>query len=131
MRVVLALVVAAGCSKHIPNEPPWGDAASATSIQLACESHGTTFPPQEKKCVAATDCYVANHMINCCGTMVAIGLNAADTQGEFPYLEGKCEAAYPACGCASLPTAAEDGRTSADGTIMVECTSGLCATYVP
>ena len=103
--------------------------ASPTSVQVACESGGTTFPFLEKGCVAATDCFVAEHMHNCCGTQIAVGLNKS-AQAAFTQAEAACSMAYPGCGCAQFPTTAEDGRSETDGTIQVRCDSGLCTTFV-
>jgi hypothetical protein len=126
--LLLAMVVTAGCS-HSHSVPPDVDAPPG-SVDLVCESHGTTFPSLDKACVAATDCFIAQHMISCCGTMKAIGFNVA-SQAAFTAAETKCAAAYPGCGCAAGPTMAEDGRTSADGTIAVRCANQVCSTYVP
>lgn len=122
----LAFLLILGCSHHtepVVDAPPG-------SIDLACESHGTTFPPLIKSCVAATDCFVASHMMDCCGTFEAIGLNVA-SQAAFTSAEAKCAAAYPGCGCAARPTMAEDGRSEDMGPISVRCDNNLCRTFVP
>jgi hypothetical protein len=126
MRALLLAVVAVGCSKAPVDQAD----ASPSSVELACESHGTTFPSLEKACSLASDCFIAQHMVSCCGTMFAVGLSTK-AMAAFTDAETKCEAAYPGCGCAAGPTKAEDGRTSADGTISVRCDTGLCQTYVP
>ncbi|HEY5925868.1 MAG TPA: hypothetical protein VIV11_29475 [Kofleriaceae bacterium] len=131
MRGLLVLAFSLGCSNHAGqgDDGPPSD-ASATSVQLACESNGTTFPPLEKACSAATDCFVARHTKNCCGTQNAIGLNKS-AEAAFMQAETVCDAAYPGCGCAQFPTEAEDGRTEDLGMIEVRCDAGLCTTYVP
>src|SRR5512138_1713743 len=123
MRPLLVLVVlATSCTSHGSNPD-----ASPTSEQLACESKGTTFPSLEKACLVASDCFVAQHMISCCGTRIAVGFNVA-SEPAFTSAETTCAMAYPGCGCASGPTKAEDGRTTIDGTITVRCDTGLCRT---
>jgi len=131
MRIVLAALFAIGCSHHAVggDDGPTAD-ASSTSIELACESGGATFPALEKACSAASDCFVARHTKNCCGTQTAIGLNVSATVA-FMTAESSCDAAYPGCGCAQFPTQAEDGRTEDMGAIHVRCDSGLCTTFVP
>jgi hypothetical protein len=122
---LLTLLVA--CSSH-----PTGSSIDAPAgyVELACESHGTTFPALDKSCVAASDCFVADHMVSCCGTLTALGFNVA-SKSAFTTAESRCAAAYPGCGCATGPTTAEDGRSTLDGTISVRCDTGVCATYVP
>ncbi|HTN26585.1 MAG TPA: hypothetical protein VL180_02265 [Burkholderiales bacterium] len=95
-----------------------------------CESHGTTFPLLEKSCSVTSDCFIALHMVSCCGTQTAIGL-ATTSESEFTAAENKCEMAYPGCGCAEGPTTAEDSRNETMGTIQVECRAGACTTFVP
>ena len=97
---------------------------------LTCESGGATFPLLDKSCSVASDCFVAVHQINCCGTQTAIGLNAS-SQSAFSSAETQCSGAYPGCGCAQFPTTAEDGRSEDMGAIQVDCRSGQCFTFVP
>jgi hypothetical protein len=104
--------------------------AGPGEIALACESGGTTFPLLDKSCGAPTDCFVAVHMINCCGTQTAIGLNVS-SQMAFTAAEASCAAAYPGCGCAQFPTTAEDGRSELLGPIQVDCRASRCVTFVP
>ena len=124
--IVLAILVAAACGSDPDTR---ADAADGT-FQLACESGATTFPDLDKTCSVPGDCFVAIHMINCCGTSVAIGLNVS-SQSEFGAAEIACGDAYPACGCAQFPTRAEDGRTEDMGTIQVDCRDHRCFSYIP
>jgi hypothetical protein len=132
MRTALAALFAIGCSNHAGSGDDVGPPADAStsSIELACESGGATFPPLEKACSVAADCFIALHTKNCCGTQVAIGLNQT-SYVAFTTAEGSCDAAYPGCGCAQFPTTAEDGRTEDLGTIQVRCDLGLCTTFIP
>jgi hypothetical protein len=129
---VVVSVLTINCGHTSPGDHP-ADASSdgaPGSVQIACESHGTTFPLLEKSCQLAADCFIALHEVSCCGTEVAIGLNKG-AQAAFTPAEMTCEAAYPGCGCASMPIMAEDGRTEAMGTIAVRCDTNQCRTYVP
>jgi hypothetical protein len=123
LALLLATCVTIGCSVDQADRSP-------TSVALACESDGTTFPALEKACVEATDCFIADHLVSCCGTLIAVGLNTT-SQSAFTAAETTCADAYPGCECAEEPTAAEDGRTNLDGAIAVRCDAGLCRTFVP
>jgi hypothetical protein len=127
MRALAFVFILLGCS-HRSSEPT--PDAPPGSVEITCESHGTTFPLLVKSCAAATDCFVANHMVDCCGTFTAIGLNVA-SQAAFTTAETACANAYPGCGCAARPTMAEDGRTEDMGPISVRCDNNLCRTFVP
>lgn len=125
--IALALVaVLAACDSDSDTDAD----ASSGAFQLVCESGGTTFPTLDKACSAPSDCFIAAHMMNCCGTRVAIGLNVS-SQSAFTAAETACSNAYPACGCAELPMQAEDGRREDMGTIQVDCRDQRCFTYVP
>ena len=89
------------------------------------------FPTFDKTCAMATDCVTALHMVNCCGTLTAIGINATE-KSAFDAAEATCEMQYPACGCAQFPTTTEDGKMSMDDMqIQVGCTNGQCLTFLP
>lgn len=84
----------------------------------------------DRSCARASDCVVAQHMVDCCGTMTAFGLNAKDEQ-RFKLAERKCAATFPACGCAPGPTQIDDGSEAFVGTgIEVACHQGTCTTYL-
>ncbi len=124
LAILLGLTACASHGSSPPDAPPGAD------FELTCESDATEFPLLDKRCVAPSDCAIAQHMVSCCGTMIAIGL-ANTSIAAFDSAETACAAGYPGCGCASLPTAAEDGRTEVDGTIEVTCDAGSCTTFVP
>ena len=118
--------------------PPTGcdyeGASCATCGTLVCDVMCTgttsTFPDFDRSCTDASECAVVEHQINCCGTMRALGIRA-DQQSAFDAAEASCRGMYPGCGCAALPTEADDGTTS-DGTstARAECVSGQCtSTY--
>lgn len=96
---------------------------------VMCTGATATFPTFDKTCKAGADCAVASHQINCCGTHVATGI-AAGEEAAFAIAEQTCESQYPACGCAQLPTTADDGKSEQDGTIVVKCDAGTCKTSV-
>ena len=127
------LMVLGGCgSSSSPGGADAGvqpDGAAGADYQLTCESGATTFPPLDKSCTQASDCAVVTHTISCCGSQIAIGL-ASGSVGAFNTAEATCDAGYPGCGCAALPTKAEDGHDNTDGVIAVRCEQHRCMTYV-
>jgi hypothetical protein len=97
---------------------------------VMCTGATPSFPSFAKNCASVTDCFIALHQINCCGSMKALGLNQAEKE-RFATDEKLCESQYPGCGCAAAPTVAEDGQfESAGKTIVVECQASQCTTLV-
>src|SRR6185437_6765118 len=83
----------------------------------------------DRSCTTATDCFAAEHQTNCCGQREFVGMNTA---GQAPYqsLEAKCDAMYPACGCAEGAPTTDDGSTiQFNETPGVACVQGVCTTY--
>ena len=71
------------------------------------------------------------HTIDCCGTEVAWGIRTSAV-AAFEEAEAVCDAQYPQCDCAPMPTLAEDGQTVMDASqLAVACTMGACMTCVP
>jgi len=97
---------------------------------VMCTGATPTFPTFDKSCTLASDCFIAIHQINCCGSMKALGLNQAE-QARFAADEKICQGQYPGCGCAAAPTVAEDGQSESAGKmIVVECQARQCTTLV-
>jgi hypothetical protein len=85
----------------------------------------------QNACASDDDCALVFHQVNCCGTYVAWGILGADAPA-FAHAETICEGTYPACGCASQPTLAQDGNEgSGFETFSVRCVQGSCRSYVP
>jgi hypothetical protein len=54
----------------------------------------------------------------------------ASAQAQYQTLESKCEAAYPACGCAEgQPTTDDGSKIQFSATPGVACGQGVCTTY--
>ena len=100
-----------------------GGSAGATACQaIAALDHS---------CTADADCVAVKHVANCCGTARVIGLRGTEA-AKFQQLEPTCDGSYPACGCATAPTATDDGSIIKDGTSAgVTCLQGTCTTFVP
>jgi hypothetical protein len=100
--------------------------------ELSCD-RGAAFPAQlpfDRACGRSEDCFVANHMIDCCGTIRAIGMNKAE-QTRFTTAERQCAATFPLCGCSTDYTITDRGSVSAMATIEVTCDHGTCSTFGP
>jgi hypothetical protein len=88
------------------------------------------FPTFDKSCSGVAECAIAIHTTDCCGNSVALGINVAETEA-FAAAEAICDMQYPACGCPSGPTMAEDGQPVLDPMgLAVDCLEGLCTTFV-
>jgi hypothetical protein len=83
----------------------------------------------DRSCTTATDCFAAEHQTNCCGQREFIGMGTS-AQAQFQSLETKCEATYPACGCAEgQPTTDDGSKIQFSATPGVACVQGTCTTY--
>jgi len=87
-----------------------------------------------RTCTVDSECAVAIHQTNCCGSTAALGLVHAEV-GLFDLLEPLCDATYPSCGCPAGPTTTDSGETTFDASsIHVTCVHaagiGTCRTWV-
>lgn len=138
--LVLGLGVLVGCGSDVEGGGQGGSggssgsgtaSTSSGSGAVQCTGAMAMFPSFDKTCGAVTDCVTALHMVNCCGTLVALGIRASETNA-FAEAEATCEMQYPGCGCAQSPTTTEDGKTSMDDSkIQVDCKNGQCMTFLP
>ncbi|MBM4342155.1 MAG: hypothetical protein FJ100_02125 [Deltaproteobacteria bacterium] len=113
-------------------DAPTADAAApdaAPPPKVQCTGAEFAFPTFSKACGADSDCFVAQHQVNCCGSLIALGLATTD-KAAFEAAEKICGDQYPPCGCAGQPTLAEDGYSAGVNPIAVKCASGKCMTYV-
>lgn len=84
--------------------------------------------PFERTCATSADCELRFHMIDCCGTLAAVGIYEGDA-AAFDMVEAMCQ---PVCDCVAKPTVADDGKTSDNAAaFQVSCVSGICKTSVP
>lgn len=105
--------------------------AGAPDTGVVCGgSREGSFPAFASACSVASDCVLAVHQTDCCGNTHALGIRA-DQQAAFTLAEQQCDRMYPGCGCPAGPTVADDGMSARPpATIAVQCTSGMCTTYV-
>ena len=98
---------------------------------IVCGGEDPQFPEFDRTCMLDRDCTVVFHQTDCCGTLVAWGLNGAAGK-PFNEAEAECAAQYPACDCVPMPTTADDGKSTEDPTqIMVTCMGSVCSSFVP
>jgi hypothetical protein len=107
-----------------------GTDAAAGDLALTCSAGESSFPVFSRSCSDVTDCAIANHQIDCCGSTIATGIAATDLN-SFEASEASCAALFPACGCASQPPILDDGSSAINfDTIDVACSlEGFCATF--
>ena len=105
--------------------------SAALADDVQCFVTDTVFPSFDMSCQADTDCVVAVHQFNCCGSEHALGINASEL-ARFTDDEAICEGEYAPCGCAGFAIEADDGqRTYEVADIGVACSSdGACTTFV-
>lgn len=110
-----------------------GSATDASSVDAgrdgfpgACTPDGG-FPSFQKGCGTADNCIIKLHQIDCCGSIIAIGLNHSEFT-PFDQTEQAWEAACPRCKCPAQPTVAEDGKSGLNADIKVKCDNGVCRT---
>ncbi len=106
-----------------------GDAGETYTI--TCSTG--TYSPLDKTCQVDSDCFIAMHLISCCGLREAIGLNVS-SKSAFDTEESSCDINRPMCNIiCSSGTPAEDGHTVSPEhpTIDVHCDQGICLTYIP
>jgi hypothetical protein len=92
--------------------------------QPDCEAD---FDALDKSCASASDCRLVQHQIDCCGTILIMGLASAAEPG-FAAIEQYCAAQFPPCGCASRGMMLEDGSLIDFGSkdAVAECVDGRC-----
>lgn len=92
----------------------------------ACTPDGG-FPNFQKGCGTTANCIVKLHQVDCCGSMIAIGLNHGEF-AAFDSAELSWESACPKCKCPAKPTVAEDGKSGLNADVKVSCDNGVCRT---
>ena len=143
--VVTALSVCVGCSSGGPlgaHDAGTGGGASATggsageggSSGKGTGGAGGASPcasvlALDRACTSAADCFAATHQTNCCGQREFVGI-ARTAQVQYQDLEPKCQATYPACGCAERQPTTDDGSTVRfDAMPGIACVQGICTTF--
>jgi hypothetical protein len=97
----------------------------------SCSGSSTIFNDVTKGCTVSAGCIVVEHQVDCCGSIVAVGINHA-SKDAFDADEKMWRASCPGCGCPARPTTAEDGKQVVDpGVVSATCTMGVCRSYVP
>ena len=107
------------------------DAAADAGPTVQCAGAPAAFPSFDRSCAQDSDCAVAIHQINCCGSHLAWGIQAS-ALAAFTAAEATCDAQYPKCGCPAFQTMAEDGFGTFDSTAFAaRCDAGTCRSFVP
>lgn len=99
-------------------------AGTSSHDQPACD---VDFENLDKTCDAAEDCQLVQHQIDCCGTLLVMGIAATAVPG-FSAIEQYCAAQFPPCGCASQGLKLEDGTLVEFGSTAyaAKCVDNQC-----
>ena len=112
-------------------------AGKAGSTSGGTSAGGTSNPDQpdcdadfdalDRSCSSADDCVLVQHQVDCCGTILIMGLPSSE-QPSFTALEQYCAAQFPPCGCAAQGMMLEDGSLIDFGatTAVADCIEGRC-----
>jgi len=104
-----------------------GESSTGEVLVVECGGDTRVFPEFDRACTEPADCAVALHQVDCCGSLVAWGINSAEL-ARFDKAEKLCGEMFPICDCAPMPTLVEDGSsTELNETIAVTCEAGSCA----
>lgn len=113
-----------------------GGAAGAGGAGACFDAKGSIPSTPFKLCQSASDCEIATHTADCCGSQVKVGVRK-DQLTAFAACELAWVETLPSCGCASQGERAEDGKSSLPPAVVevacVDFTSqgGICKTRVP
>jgi hypothetical protein len=79
-------------------------------------------------CKQETDCASFEHRLDCCGTVLAVGLSK--TSKSLAVREEQSCSSRAVCECLAGPIQTEDGRTASSWeAVGLRCEAGLCNTY--
>jgi hypothetical protein len=94
---------------------------------IVCEGDGSTIATIDKSCETSLDCVLVNHVVDCCGSILIMGINAAAVR-TFQAAETQCTAGQPVCDCAPQGTNLEDGTWIGIGSTNydVDCSALQC-----
>lgn len=96
-----------------------GDVCVEPVYQEACEQRFL------KSCAVDEECAVGVAIVDCCGSMVAMGIRG----DEHENLVQACAVSFPSCGCEPRPPTADDGSQGYSGEPRVACIEGACQTW--
>lgn len=96
-----------------------------------CSGNQAIFSNVIKGCTTAAACVVVFHQLDCCGSLIAVGINHA-SKDAFDADELTWTMSCPGCGCAARPTVGEDGKTSPNKSdFKAACINNQCRSYLP
>lgn len=95
----------------------------ATCDDTQTNAAAWTAPALDKSCQSSSDCFVARHYFNCCGSVRYVGYNLSE-RASFDAYEQTCQARV-ACDCMSV-VEAENGTALNKGAATAACVDGVC-----
>ena len=137
---LLLLLVLAACqhaasraSSAQPAEPISGgmDILERSAGAITCPGHPEiAFPRTLSVCTRSSDCEIAQHGLDRCGSYEAVGVNVR-ARAELEVAESACRRAieFATGHCRTAPTAVQRGgfAPSSDA-VAVRCVAGACTT---
>jgi len=101
-----------------------GGGGTSNPDQPDCDAD---FDALDRRCSSAQDCVLVQHQIDCCGTILIMGLPSSE-QPSFAALEQYCAAQFPLCGCAAQGMMLEDGSMIDFGSsaVVADCIEERC-----
>jgi hypothetical protein len=101
---------------------PQGQPGSATK-----DARGHAIAGPDRSCRSTSDCQVASLLLDCCGSVRAMGLNKkARESAEAVAMQVHGRAT---CECLAQPTVLDSGESAANGeAIVVRCEAQRCVT---
>jgi hypothetical protein len=109
-------------------EPDAGE-ADAGPGDIVCTPEGVDmFRMFDRRCTAASECAAVQLQVDCCGSLLVTGINAAGV-AEFEEAATICRSMYPACDCPALMPRTDDGSRAANPDLAtVDCVGMACRT---
>jgi hypothetical protein len=112
--------------------------ASVEAAYLACMGDAGKLDDSLKVCKSSADCVIKQEQVDCCGSILYVGVNAASA-AKFDGCEAVWAAHFPGCGCPPI-NMTEDGNNVSFGpdasVVHVHCadftsSGGICLTSLP
>ena len=128
-RVIETPVTDGGTDTAAASDSTSTDSAKADTAPFVCIDDKGKMPTALKACTRDADCSQASRMVDCCGSMMMVGVRA-DVALAFGECERERQKGLPLCDCIAQPLSAEDGSPiPADGAANVRCDMGVCLTF--
>lgn len=97
---------------------------------VMCDVDPVIFPEFDKQCEAKADCVAVTRTLDCCGSVLVLGINIGALD-EFNAAQALCTEEAIVCDCPPNAPIAEDGNSVlAPEDASLGCIDNLCQTFV-